>query len=218
MTVTNYLPEIFGIIGVQSTNVKVYASGLYALAKLVCYILASLIFVDVVGRRKSLFIGITVQMLCHSYLAGCLSFFTRDPDKVPKVASDAAIGAIYIHAFSWAVGLYTLPYLFGAELWPNRIRSFGGALSQGFHWLFYFGITKATPSILSSMDQWGAFLFFVAWCAIALVYVFIMVPETAGWALENIDSLFEHPWYLIRKYAYANDPESEKAAALQGSS
>lgn len=103
-SVTNYLPEIFGIVGVESTDVKVYASGLYALAKLVCCVAASLLFVDVVGRRKSLFIGITVQMLCHSYLAGYLSFFVRDEDSVPKGASDAAIGVIYIHAFGWAVG------------------------------------------------------------------------------------------------------------------
>ncbi|EOD45136.1 putative mfs quinate transporter protein [Neofusicoccum parvum UCRNP2] len=32
--ITNYLPEIFGIVGVESTDVKVYASGLYAMVKL----------------------------------------------------------------------------------------------------------------------------------------------------------------------------------------
>ncbi|KAF2011988.1 putative transporter [Aaosphaeria arxii CBS 175.79] len=200
-SVTNYLPEIFGIIGVRSTNVKVYASGLYALAKLVCCLAASLFFVDALGRRKSLFVGITVQMLCHSYLAGYLNFFVRNEDSVTTGASDMAIGVIYIHAFGWAVGLYTLPYLFGAELWPNRIRSFGGALSQGFHWLFYFGITKATPALLNAMNQWGAFVFFVAWCVVALIYSYIMVPETAGRALENMDALFEGPWWAMRKAA-----------------
>jgi sugar porter (SP) family MFS transporter len=208
--VTNYLPEIFGLIGIKSSSVTIYASGLYGLTKLVFCIVASLLFVDIVGRRKSLFIGITVQMLCHSYLAGYLSFLVRNEHSVTQGASNMAIGAIYIHAFGWAIGLYTLPYLFGAELWPSRIRSFGGALSQGFHWLFYFGITKATPSMLNAMNQWGTFVFFAAWCAIALIYCFIMVPETAGRALENIDALFEHPWYMIRKFAYAKDPVLEK--------
>ena len=208
--VTNYLPQIFQIIGVKSTNEQVMASGLYGLAKLVCCILASLFFVDVIGRRKSLFIGITVQMFCMSYLAGYLNFFVKDPDSVTIGCSKMAIGAIYIHAFGWAIGLYTLPYLFGAEMWPNRIRSFGGALSQGFHWMFYFGITKATPAMLNSMGKWGAFAFFAVWCLIALVYCFIMVPETAGRALENIDALFEHPWYMMRKYAYVKDNLPEK--------
>lgn len=107
-SVTNYLPEIFGIIGVQSTNVKVYSSGLYAFAKLVCCIAASLVFVDAVGRRKSLFIGITVQMLCHSYLAGYLFHFVQDEQSVPKGASDGAIAVVYIHAFGWAVGRFPI--------------------------------------------------------------------------------------------------------------
>lgn len=60
------------------------------------------------------------------------------------------------------------------------------------------------------MNQWGAFVFFVAWCVIALAYAFIMVPETAGRALENLDTLFEHPWYMIRKFAYAKEPVEDK--------
>jgi hypothetical protein len=49
------------------------------------------------------------------------------------------------------------------------------------------------------MDQWGAFVFFVGWCGIALIYAYIMVPETAGRALENMDALFENPWYMMRR-------------------
>lgn len=207
-SITNYLPTIFGYIGVDTDEAKIYSSSLYAMAKLLCCVLASLFFVDAVGRRKSLFIGITVQMLCHTYLGTFLNISAKR--EVGAGASDAAIGAIYIHAFGWAVGLYSLPYLFGAELWPNRIRSFGGALSQCFHWLFLFAITKATPSILTSMDKWGAFIFFATWCVIALVYVFIMVPETSGRTLESMDKLFEHRWYEMRKHAYeTNLPESK---------
>ncbi|KAJ4193825.1 hypothetical protein NW759_016553 [Fusarium solani] len=197
-SVTNYLPTIFGLIGVTGRNTKIYSSGLYAIAKLVCTIAASLFFVDMLGRRKSLLIGVTVQMFCHSYLAGYLNVFRSEGSSIPKGASDAAIAAIYVHAFGWTVGLYTLPYLFGAELWPNRIRSFGGALSQCFHWLFYFAITKATPSLLRSMDVWGAFMFFVGWCVIALVYTFFFVPETSGLSLDDMDIIFSRPIYKMR--------------------
>lgn len=198
-SVTNYLPTVLGLIGVQGSDVKVYSTGLYAVAKLICCVIASLVFVDVVGRRKSLMIGITIQAMCHAYLAGYLRYFVPNPDAMPKGASDVAIGVIYIHALGWAVGLYTLPYLFGAELWPNRIRSFGGALSQSFHWVFYFGITKATPSLLSATDTWGAFLFFVAWCIIAFLYTLFFVPETSGLNLEEMEAIFQRPMYLMRE-------------------
>ncbi|KAF5515932.1 Quinate permease [Colletotrichum siamense] len=206
-SVTNYLPTIFGYIGVQGAGAKVYSSGLYAVAKMICCLVASLVFVDVLGRRKSLMIGITIQAACHAYLSGYLKYFTKDPDSVPKGASDAAIGIIYIHALGWAVGLYTLPYLFGAELWPNRIRSFGGALSQGFHWLFYFAITKATPSILSSMDIWGAFLFFVGWCILAFIYTLFFIPETSGLSLDEMDAIFQRPMHKMRQAASGKSEE-----------
>ncbi|CAG9936348.1 unnamed protein product [Clonostachys rosea f. rosea IK726] len=198
-SITNYLPTIFGLIGVKGTSAKIYSTGLYAVAKLVCCFAASLFIVDILGRRKSLMLGVTVQMMCHAYLAGYLKHFRSNPSSVPSGASDAAIAIIYIHAFGWAVGLYTLPYLFGAELWPNRIRSFGGAVSQCFHWLFYFAITKATPSILSSMAVWGAFVFFLAWCVVAFVYTVFCVPETRGLSLDEMDAIFERPIYKMRK-------------------
>lgn len=89
--------------------------------------------------------------------------------------------------------------MFGAELWPNQIRSFGAAFAQFFHWLFFFGINKATPSLLAQTNNWGAFIFFAGWCFVALVYVYFTVPETAGKGLENQDALFEQPLWKAYK-------------------
>lgn len=96
-----------------------------------------------------------------------------------------------------------LPYVFGGELWPNSIRSFGASVGQCFHWLFYFGVSRGTPSMLSSMDNWGAFIFFAAWCFITLVYVFVAVPETAGLSMEQLDIVFSGPWWNVSKKAKA---------------
>lgn len=96
-------------------------------------------------------------------------------------------------------GLLTLPYVFGGELWPNRIRSFGGALSQTFHWIFIYAIKFSIPSLLKNTDNWGAFIFFAAWCFIAIVYVFLVVPETAGLSVEEIEEVFTGPWFNAYK-------------------
>jgi sugar porter (SP) family MFS transporter len=197
--ITNYLPTIFGMIGVTNSNAKVYSTGLYTITKLVCCVAASLFFIDLVGRRKSLMLGISVQIVCHSYLAGYLKVYQTHKADMSKSSTDAALAFIYIHAFGWAIGLYSLPYLFGAELWPNKIRSFGGALSQCFHWLFYFAITKAAPSMLTSLHQWGAFVLFIGFCVVALLYTYFMVPETAGMSLEEINRIFERPLFLLAR-------------------
>lgn len=196
-SITNYLPTIFGMVGVTGSNVKLYTTGLYALTKLVCCITASLILVDLAGRRRSLMLGVSIQVICHSYLVGYLNIYVHDSSSVTKGASDAAIAMIFLHALGWAMGLYSMPYLFGAELWPNRIRSFGGAISQCFHWAFYFAITKATPSLLSGLDQWGAFVLFAGFCVLAFAYTYFLVPETTGLGLEEINALFERPLYML---------------------
>lgn len=109
---------------------------------------------------------------------------------------------------TFLTGLLTLPYVFGGELWPNRIRSFGAALSQTFHWLFHYAMTFALPSLLNRTNNWGAFVFFAAWCAGALLYVYLLVPEIAGLSVEEIDRIFKGPWLAIGKRSRSQDSPS----------
>lgn len=97
------------------------------------------------------------------------------------------------------LGLLILPYVFGAEVWPNGIRSFGSALSQSFHWFFFFGVNKGVPPLLERTNNWGAFFFFAGWCVIAFVYVWACVPEIAGADIEDFDALFEGSWFMAFK-------------------
>lgn len=60
-------------------------------------------------------------------------------------------------------------------------------------------MTAAAPSILDSMDNWGAFIFYATWCAIALIYVFLVVPEIATLSLESVNEVFRGPWYTAFK-------------------
>ncbi|CZR45909.1 uncharacterized protein FPRO_14915 [Fusarium proliferatum ET1] len=199
-SVTSYLVPILSLMGINSAHGNnLFLSSMYSLSKFFYTLIASFFFIDALGRRKSLFIGITIQLISDVYLGAYIK--SHQDGSVAPGASTAAIAAIFIHGFGYAVGLLVLPYVFGAELWPNSIRSFGSALSQAFHWLFYFGINRATPSILSSMHNWGAFIFFAGWCLVSLIYVFFAVPETAGLPLEHLDALFECPWWQIRSKA-----------------
>lgn len=216
-SVTSYLVPILTMIGVAgSTDRFMFLTGMYSMSKFFYTLIASFFFVDALGRRKSLFIGITIQMISDIYIGVFLKY--KQAGGVAPGSSEGAIAAIYIHGFGYAVGMYyqdtststeadidpgllVLPYVFGAELWPNNIRSFGSALTQTFHWLFYFGVNKGTPSMLKSMDNWGTFLFFAGWCFIALLYVYVAVPETVGLSMEAMDKLFEGPFWQMSRQA-----------------
>ncbi|KAJ5352232.1 hypothetical protein N7452_001206 [Penicillium brevicompactum] len=193
-SVTSYFIPIMSLLGdTGSTERHMFLSGMYGFSKLIFSIIAAFFIIDILGRRKSLFIGITAQMFSHIYIGVFIRY--EQQGAVPRVASTFAIVALFIHAFGYAVGLFILPYVFGGELWPNRIRSFGGAVGATFHWLFIYAIKYAFPKILTSMNNWGAFIFFAGWCFLGLLYTYLIVPEVAGLSVEEIDAIFQGPWY-----------------------
>jgi hypothetical protein len=117
-------------------------------------------------------------------------------------AGRAAIVAIFLHAVAWSIGWFSIPYLVSSEVFPVRIRSFNVSILTAFHWAFYFGCSRAMPSMLAGIDRYGAFIFFASICTISLAYVYVALPETAGRSLESMNMLFERPWYTVHKVAY----------------
>ncbi|TPX13735.1 uncharacterized protein E0L32_005938 [Thyridium curvatum] len=197
-SVTSYFVPIMSIIGVGGgTSQSMFLSGMYGFSKFIFSLIASFFFIDALGRRRSLFVGITLQLISHVYIGVFIKYHQEGP--VSNGASQAAIAALFFHAFGYAVGLFVLPYIFGGELWPNHLRSFGGAVSQTFHWLFIYAVKYSIPSLLKTTDNWGAFLFFAGWCFLGLVYVFFMVPEVSGLTVEEIDHLFKGSWFTAYK-------------------
>lgn len=117
-------------------------------------------------------------------------------------ASTASIVAIYVHAVAWSIGWFSIPYLVSAEVFPIRIRSINVSILMAFHWAFYFGCSRAMPSLLAATHRYGAFVFFACMASLSLVYVWFALPETSGRSLEGMDKLFERPWYTVHKIAY----------------
>jgi hypothetical protein len=69
-------------------------------------------------------------------------------------------------------------------------------------------MTFALPSLLRRTNNWGAFVFFAAWCAGAFLYVYLLVPEIAGRSVEEINHIFKGPWLAIGKRSRSQDSPS----------
>jgi MFS family permease len=102
-SITSYFVPIMTLLGVDAGDQKsIFLSGMYSFSKLWYILIASFFLVDGIGRRKSLFLGITVQMLSHIYIAVFIKYLQQG--SVSKSASQAAVAAIFLHAFGYAVG------------------------------------------------------------------------------------------------------------------
>lgn len=195
-------------MGIAGEESRFLATGLYGIVKFVSVLLFSIFVIDFIGRRRSLLTGICLQIVTllyvGSYLGATNGMTTAQiaASSSATAASKASIVAIYIHAVAWSIGWFSIPYLVSAEVFPLRIRSLNVSVLMAFHWAFYFGCSRAMPSLLAATHRFGAFVFFACICVCSLVYVFFAMPETAGRSLESMDSLFERPWYTVRKVAY----------------
>lgn len=90
-----------------------------------------------------------------------------------------------------------LEYLINAEIFPVRVRALGVSVVMGFHFLNQYGNSRALPPMLQAMDEWGAFLFFAAECVLSIIFVWMFLPETSGRSLEEMDELFNKPFWKI---------------------
>ncbi|KAK5109657.1 hypothetical protein LTR62_006779 [Meristemomyces frigidus] len=211
--ITQYCPTIFGYLGVASGEKTFLATGIYGIVKFSTVFSFSIFIVDFVGRRRSLFTGIILQISTLVFIAGYLGAtngmsaakIASDPNLVR--ASTAAIVAIYLHAVAWSIGWFSVPYLVNSEIFPTRIRSFNMSIFMALHWAYYFGCSRAMPSLLAATDRYGAFVFFASICAFSLVFAYLCMPETAGRPLESLDGLFQRPLYTIWKVAYPTAAE-----------
>lgn len=228
-SITQYSPTIFGYLGIQGDTTKLLATGLYGVVKFVSTVCVAFFVIDFIGRRRSLITGVSMQivtlLIVGIYLGVTNSKTTKEIEASSslKSASRLAIVAIYFHAIAWSIGWFSLPYLLSAELFPTRVRGLTYGFYMAWHWLLYFGCSRATSSMLVAFDRWGAFVFFACICILGVIFVFLCIPDTTGRSLEEITAIFDTPAFSIWRVAYAPTTTTEgvetlDAAAPQSSS
>lgn len=105
-SVTNYFVPILDIVGLGGSSThNLLLTGMYTLAKFIFSLFASFFFIDALGRRNSLFVGITLQMLSDIYLAAYIK--VEQDNNASRAAGEAALAALFIHALGYSVGKST---------------------------------------------------------------------------------------------------------------
>lgn len=211
-SITLYAPDLFKLLGITGTNEGLLVTAIFGIVKLVAAVSCALFLVDVIGRKRSLLAGITLQALSMVYVAAFLTAVPQlgvDDSYVLTPAqagpSKGAIFMIYLSGFGWALGWNSMQYLLTAELFPLRIRALATSIAMTAHFANQYGNTRAVPNMLLPTADGGISPMGTFWCFAAVTllggfWVWFFVPETAGRSLESMDRLFELPWYKIGRY------------------
>lgn len=145
--------------GTTGQEEKLFATAIFGLVKFISSMLCAFVLIDLIGRKRALSTGITIQLLSMLYMAIFLLVDNNLSDKsIPQTPSQkhAAMGAIvmiYFSGFGWALGWNSVQYLINSEIYPLRLRALGGSIAMTFHFVNQYGNSKISPSHLLHMTQ-----------------------------------------------------------------
>lgn len=112
-----YAPQIFGSIGISSTNSSLFATGVYGTVKVVATAIFLLIGIDRWGRKKSL-LGGAAWMASMMFIIGAV-LATHPPVKgatTVSKASTAMVAMIYLYVIGYSFSWGPTPWVYLGEV------------------------------------------------------------------------------------------------------
>lgn len=202
-SLTIYAEKIFTLVGVES-DASLYTTCIFGVVKLLAALSCSFFLIDLLGRKRSVFIGIGLQTLAALYLCvyiaslGDVNQRTSENESAGQErASIGAIVMVFVSGVGWALGFNSIQYIIGTEIWQLELRAVASSLIMAIHFANQYGSSRALQPMLKGMHQWGLFAFWTVIGVVAALYIFLLIPETSGVSLEEMDQLFERRWWQI---------------------
>ncbi|PCH39071.1 general substrate transporter [Wolfiporia cocos MD-104 SS10] len=189
-SVNYYAPQIFESIGYSGTSESLLASGIYGIVKVVSTFLSVFFLADTMGRKLSLFVS-AMGMGTLFFIIGALLKTHPPPasSPVPPPASKAMAAMLYIYVVFYSMGWGPLPWVYVADIFPTRTRHYGLATASASQWLFNFVLSKVTPTLVTDLG-YKLFLMFGTINIAGMAVFSLLIPETKGRSLEEMDIIF----------------------------
>jgi sugar porter (SP) family MFS transporter len=169
-----FAPRIFELAGLGAKAALLQSVGIGV--TMLIFTFVGLWLIDRLGRRTLLYIGSFGYILSLGLVSW--AFFTQHFAIIPA--------CIFAFIAAHAVGQGTVIWVFISEIFPNRHRAEGQTLGCSTHWIFAALLTTFFPGMVSAFPPGYVFLFFCGMMVLQLIWVKMMMPETKGVPLEQI--------------------------------
>jgi len=169
-----FAPRIFEWTGLGEKAALLQSAGIGVTNLIFTFV--GLWLIDKLGRRTLLYIGSFGYILSLGLCAWAFS------------SENYAIVPACIFAFiaAHAIGQGAVIWVFIGEIFPNQNRASGQSLGSFTHWIFAALLTLFFPRMAEALSPAIIFGFFCFMMVLQLVWVKLMVPETKGISLEEV--------------------------------
>jgi sugar porter (SP) family MFS transporter len=170
-----FAPRIFEMTGLAKQAALLQSIGIGVTNLLFTFV--GLWLIDRLGRRTLLYIGSFGYIASLGLVAW--AFYSGTYAIVPA--------CIFAFIAAHAIGQGAVIWVFISEIFPNDHRAAGQSLGSFTHWVFAALLTTFFPKMVASFHPGSVFLFFAVMMCLQLLWVKLMVPETKGVALEDVE-------------------------------
>lgn len=101
-----------------------------------------------------------------------------------------AVLAMIIYLATFAIGLGPMPWTINAEIYPLWARNAGQSAATATNWITNMFISLTFLSLISIMSRPGVFIFYALFTFFGMIFLYLLLPETKGKKLEEIEQLF----------------------------
>jgi len=174
-----YAPRIFEMAGF--THEDAYLQPVYIGGANLLFTLLAMSVIDRFGRKKLLLTGSVGMIIFLSLTAYAFASPGGGGNHWVLVY---LIGFIAFFAFSQGAVIW----VFISEIFPNAVRSKGGALGSFTHWIMAATISWTFPLIVEGIPNGGvySFVFYSVMMLLSFLFIWKVMPETKGRTLEQI--------------------------------
>ncbi|KAF1816426.1 hypothetical protein P152DRAFT_388925 [Eremomyces bilateralis CBS 781.70] len=147
--------------------------------------------IDTFGRRTLLLF--TFPQMFWTLLAAGLCYLIEPSVEDSKLRLGLVALFVYLFAAFYSPGEGPVPFMYSAEVFPLSHREVGMAYAVATNNFWASVLALTFPRMLRAMTATGAFGFYAGLNLVALLLIFLFVPETKQRTLEELDYVFAVP-------------------------
>lgn len=107
-----------------------------------------------------------------------------------------ALFAVFLYIASFAPGMGPLPWTVNSEIYPTWVRSTAISVATMMNWTCNLVVSMTFLTMTDELGQPWTFGLYAGLSALGLVFILLLVPETKGSNLEDVEKLFQRPHFM----------------------
>ena len=98
------------------------------------------------------------------------------------------LGFVMVYTAAFAMAMGPIPWILCSEIFPAKLRGRAMSVATFCIWVGCYAVSQTFPMLLSAVGAHATFWIYGGFSALTLAFVFLLVPETRGKSLEQIEA------------------------------